>query len=113
MAQMLTKWLLNALVLLGISYIIPGFIVTSFPRAVLVALVLGLINQTLKPLLIILTLPINILSLGLFTFVINALLLMLVSWLLDGFAVSGFGTALIGALLISLANWLINSLLRE
>lgn len=113
MARTIAKWLLNALVLTGIPYLVSGFEVSSFSRAVLVALVLGLINATLKPLLVLLTLPINILTLGLFTFVINALLLMLVSWMLDGFEIAGFGTALIGALLISVANWIIGALVTK
>lgn len=107
---MLLRWILNALALLVVSYIVPGFEVASFWWALIVALVLGLVNALIRPILLILTLPINILTLGLFTFVINALMILLVSTLLEGFAVTGFGAALAGALLLWVISWFTNNI---
>lgn len=98
------RLLLNALIIYLIAFYLPGFAVHNFLTAIIVAVVLGLINVTLKPLLIILTLPINILTLGLFTFVINAALLLLTASIVKGFSVDGFSSALIASLLISLFN---------
>ncbi len=96
---------LNTLVIFVIAkFILPGFQVADFWTAFWVAIVLGLVNITIKPVLLILTLPINILSLGLFTFVINAFMLEIVSLLVKGFDISGFGTAFLGALIISLVH---------
>ena len=99
------RLLINAVALLGVAYLIPGFLVESFYTAMVVALVLGLINIFFKPILIILTLPINILTLGLFTFVINAALIWFVASFVEGFAVDGFGPALIGALVYSVFSY--------
>ena len=94
-------------------YLIEGIRVASFLSAVLAAAVLGVLNAFFRPILLILTLPINILSLGLFTFVINAMLLMMASGVIRGFSVDGFGTALLGAFLISIVSWLLNSFINE
>jgi putative membrane protein len=102
--RLIVRLLLNALIIYLIASYLPGFEVHNFFTAIIVAVVLGLINVTLKPLLIILTLPINILTLGLFTFVINAVLLLLTASLVKGFTVSGFWSALMASLLISLFN---------
>ena len=93
--------LINALALLGVTYLIPGFAVDSYYTAIIVALVLGVVNIFFKPIIVILTLPINILTLGLFTFVINALLLWMVARWVEGFNIESFMPALVGALIYS------------
>jgi len=84
------------------AYVVPGVYVQSFLVAMIAALVLGLINLTLKPILLILTLPINILTLGLFTFVVNAVLILLVAAIVNGFQVADFTTALIFGIVLSI-----------
>lgn len=107
----LINWIVSALVIFGIAYILPGVHVAGFTAALVVALVLGIINAFLKPVLIILTLPINILTLGLFTFVINALLILLVSKLVLGFIVDGFLWAFVFGIILSIANTLVHAFL--
>jgi len=87
--------------------------VKGFWSAFLAAAILGVLNALFRPVLIILTLPINILTLGLFTFVINAILVMMVSGVVGGFEVHGFWSALLGSLIISLVSWLLNSFINE
>lgn len=111
--NLILRWILNALVLLGVAYYLPGVAVSGFYAAMVAALVLGLINALIKPIIVLLTLPVNILTLGLFTFVINALMFWLASSVVKGFTVSGFGVAFLGALILSLASTLINSLLKK
>jgi putative membrane protein len=111
--NLLIRLVINALVILLVSHLVPGFEVASFYAALWVAIVLGLINITLKPLLIILTLPINILTLGLFTFVINALLLLLTASIVKGFEIHGFFWALVASLLISVFHMLATRLLAR
>lgn len=100
----ITKLLLTVLALLLVSNYVPGITVASFYIALIVAIVLGLVNLILKPILIILTLPITLLTLGLFTFVINAGLFWFVSTFIDGFTVDGFVPAFIGALVIAIVH---------
>lgn len=95
------------------AYILPGIKVNNFFTAIVVAIVLGVINAFLKPILIILTLPINVLTLGLFTFVINALLIMLTSFLVPGFYVTNFWWALLFSLVVSLITSFLNSLSKN
>ena len=102
MTSLLLRWLLNSGALLLIAYLYPGVTVESFFAALVAALVLGLVNAVIRPILVILTLPVTILTLGLFLFVINALLFWLVAETVPGFRVTGFGAALIGSLLYSL-----------
>jgi len=106
MRGMVVRWVVLTCGVLFISYLIEGIEVRGFGSAVLAAAVLGFLNVFFRPLLLVLTLPINILTLGLFTFVINALLLMMASGVISGFEVAGFWTAVLGALVISLINWL-------
>ena len=101
----ITKLLLTVLALLLVSNYVPGITVSSFYIALIVAIVLGLVNLVLKPILIILTLPITLLTLGLFTFVINAGLFWFVSTFIDGFTVDGFIPAFIGAFIIAIVHW--------
>lgn len=113
MPQLLLRWLLNALALIAAANLIPGFRIDSFFHALIAALVLGLVNALIRPLLIILTLPVNILTLGMFTFVINALMILLASTVVKGFFVAGFAPAFLGAIVLwlmsILTNWFIES----
>lgn len=96
------KWLLSALAVLITAYLLPGVVVASIWTAIVVALVLALLNVVIKPILIILTLPINLLTLGLFTFVINALIVMLAAAIVPGFQSGGFLNALLFSLLLTI-----------
>ncbi len=101
---MLINWVISALAILAAAYLLPGVHVTSFLTALVVAVVLGIINAVLKPILLILTLPINILTLGLFTFVINAFVIILAANLVPGFSVDGFWWALAFSIVLSIIN---------
>ena len=106
MLRILLRWALNALILLAIPYLLESVRVDSFYAALVAALCIGLVNALIRPMLILLTLPINILTLGLFTFVINGLLFWFVASFVKGFYVSGFWAAFWGALLYSLFSTL-------
>ena len=107
------RWLLLAAALLLVANIYSGVVVTSFGSALIAALVLGLFNALLRPLLVLLTLPVTVLTLGLFLFVINALMFYFAASVLDGFNVTGFGAALIGSLLYSLCGLVIDVALER
>ncbi|MRR52055.1 MAG: phage holin family protein [Rhodocyclaceae bacterium] len=111
MARILLGWLLNAVALLAVAYLLPSVHVDSFGAALVAALVLGLFNALVRPLLVLLTLPITLLTLGLFLLVINGLLFWAAGSLLDGFSVGGFWPGLFGALLYSLISGLLSSVL--
>ena len=111
MISVLVNWVVSAMVIFSIAYILPGTTVVDFTAALVVALVLGIINALLKPVLLILTLPINILTLGLFTFILNALLIILVSNIVPGFVVDGFLAALIFGIVLSVVNTVVHNLL--
>ncbi|HUP98465.1 MAG TPA: phage holin family protein [Usitatibacter sp.] len=111
MLTLIARWILNAAALLLVAYLYPGVQVESFTAAVIAALVLGLVNAVVRPLLVLLTLPVTILTLGLFLFVINALLFWLVAEIVPGFRVSGFVAALVGSVLFSLVTLLTSWLL--
>ena len=100
----LINWIVSALAILAAAYLLPGVHVTSFIAALVAAVVLGIINAIIKPVLLILTLPINILTLGLFTFVINALVILLAANLVPGFSVDSFWWALIFSVVLSIIN---------
>jgi putative membrane protein len=104
----LLRLILNALVLLLVAHLIQGFQVRSFGSALIAALVLGLLNALVRPILLIFTLPINILTLGLFTFVINALILWLAAALVPGFAIDRFSAALLAAIVMALINMVLS-----
>jgi len=108
--NILAKWLISALAVIISSYIVPGIVIVSFWTALWVALFLGLVNIFIKPIFILFTLPINILTLGLFTFVINALMVLLVSSIVKGFNVSGFLSALFFSIILSLVSYLLDNL---
>src|SRR5436190_22339768 len=106
--KMLVRWLLLAAALLLVAHVYPGVTVRSFGSAMVAALVIGLLNTLLRPILVLLTLPVTVLTLGLFLFVINALMFYFAASVLDGFHVAGFLAALIGSLLYSLCAMVID-----
>ena len=106
--KLILRWLLLAAALLLVAYLYPGVTVTSFTAAMIAALVLRLLNTIVRPLLVLLTLPVTLLTLGLFLFVINALMFWAAAGVLDGFNVNGFVAALIGSLIYSLCGMLID-----
>ena len=106
--KILVRWLLLAAALLLVAYLYPGVTVAGFPAALLAAFVLGLFNTLVRPLLVLLTLPVTLITLGLFLFVINALMFWAAASVLDGFNVAGFSAALIGSLLYSLCGMVID-----
>jgi putative membrane protein len=111
MLTLIARWIINAAALLLVAYLYDGVSVTSFFAAMMAALVLGLVNAVIRPILVLLTLPVTILTLGLFIFVINALLFWLVGNIVQGFEVKGFLAGLIGSILFSvitlLTSWLL------
>lgn len=104
MIQLLMNWLVASLAVGITAYLLPGVVVTDFFAALVTALVLGIINATLRPLIILFTLPLNILTLGLFTFVINAALVLLVGRIVPGFEVAGFWWAVLFSLVLMIVN---------
>lgn len=110
--QVLINWLVSALAVLISAYVLPGVHVENLLTALAVAVVLGIINSVLRPILLILTLPLNILTLGLFTLVINASLILLASLVVPGFAVDGFLWAVIFSIVLSLVNSFLNHLTK-
>ena len=111
--RLILLWVLNAVALLCVAYLMPSIHVASFGSAMLAALLLGLVNAVVRPLLLLLTLPVTLLTLGLFIFVINGLMFWLASSLLEGFAVGGFWPAVFGALVYSIVSWALTSLLVQ
>jgi putative membrane protein len=109
--KLLIVWIVNALSLLALPYLFDSIKVDSFYTAMIVAVVLGLVNAVIRPLLVVLTLPITIVTLGLFIFVINGLLFWFVASFVEGFSVAGFWPALFGAIAYSLISWLCSALL--
>jgi putative membrane protein len=107
----LLKWLLSAAALLFVAYVCPGVEVKSFVSALLAALVIGLFNTVLRPVLVVLTLPVTLVTVGLFLFVINALMFWAAAGVLEGFQVNGFGAALLGSLIYSACGLIIESAL--
>ena len=108
MLKILVRWLLLAAALLLVAHLYPGVTVKSFGAAMLAAFVLGLLNTLLRPILVLLTLPVTLVTLGLFLFVINALMFYFAAQLLDGLHVAGFAAALIGSLIYSLCGMVID-----
>src|SRR3954469_25208374 len=108
--RILLVWLLNALALIAVAYLVPSIHVASFTSALIAALVLGLVNAVIKPILILLTLPVTVLTLGLWILVINALLFWFVGFFVRGFVVDGFLAGLIGSILFSIVSWVLAAL---
>ncbi len=104
---MLRRWLILTVAICLTPYIVSGISVRSFIDALIAALILGILNIAIKPILQILTLPINLLTLGLFTLVINAILLEMVAWLIPGFSIVSFWSAILGGLFISIVSWIL------
>lgn len=111
--KLLVRWFLLAAALLLVARVAPGVGINGFTAALLAALVMGLLNTLVRPLLVLLTLPVTVLTLGLFLFVINALIFWLASDLLPGFQVEGFLAALLGSLLYSVAGTIIDSAIER
>ena len=111
--KLIAKWLLSAAALLAVAYLYSGVQIQSYSAAMIAALVIGLLNAVLRPVLVVLTLPVTVVTLGLFLFVINALMFWAAAGLLAGFNVSGFGAALIGSLIYTVLGIVIDSALQR
>jgi putative membrane protein len=111
--KLIIRWLLLAAALLLVTHLYRGVTVSSFGDAMLAAFVIGLFNTLVRPLLVLLTLPVTLLTLGLFLFVINALMFWWAASVLDGFNVTGFGAALIGSLIYSLCSMVIDTAMER
>lgn len=112
MVGLLLRWIINALSLLLTAHVIQGIEVQGFLAALIAVLVLGIANAIIRPILIFLTLPLNIMTLGLFTFVINGFILYMVGAVVEGIEISGFLAALAGTILLSVISSLANKLIR-
>src|SRR5687768_18080911 len=110
MLRLLIVWLINTLALAAVAYLMPSVGIASAGAAILAALVLGLVNTIIRPILVLLTLPVTVLTLGLFIFVINGLLFWMVASWLEGFEVAGFWSGVLGAIAYSLVSWLLSAL---
>jgi putative membrane protein len=111
MLKLLLVWVINAVALLAVAYLMPSIAVANFTTALVAALVLGLVNAVIRPVLVLLTLPATILTLGLFIFVINGLLFWFVGSFIQGFVVGGFWAGVIGAIVYSLISWALAAVL--
>ncbi|NHZ34917.1 MULTISPECIES: phage holin family protein [Massilia] len=111
--RLLLTWLINAVALCALPFLMSSVQVTNLVSALIAALVLGLVNTLIRPVLVLLTLPVTLLSMGLFILVINALLFWAVANLIDGFQVSGFWSAFIAAILYSIISWALSTLLLK
>jgi putative membrane protein len=111
--SLILRWVLNALALLVVAAVVPGFDLANFWSALIAALLLGLANALVRPILVILTLPITVVTLGLFIFVINALMLLLVSTIVKGFTIAGFVPALLAALVLWVLGMLFDTLIEQ
>ena len=113
MKGLIIRWLISAASLLVVSHVVPGFHVQSFMYALLAALFLGILNAVVRPILIILTLPLTIFTLGFFLLIINGFMLWLLSGLIKGIYIESFGSAFLGALILSCIGWLASSMINE
>jgi putative membrane protein len=113
MLKLIAKWLLSAAALLFVAYVYTGVDVSSFGAAMLAALVIGLLNTIVRPVLVVLTLPVTVLTLGLFLFVINAVVFWAAAAVLDGFQVRGFLAALVGSVIYTVLGVIIESALER
>ena len=113
MPGILIRWVTTTAAIVATAYLLDGIQVSGFLSAVFAAAILGILNAFFRPIALLVTLPINILSLGLFTFLINALMLKMASGIIPGFGVYGFWTAIFGSFLISVISWLLNSFISE
>ena len=113
MLRLIVTWILNALALFVLPYVIPSIHVESFGIALVAALVLAFINTLIRPILVLLTLPVTLLTLGLFIFVINGLLFWFVGSFVPGFHVAGFWTGVFGAIVYSIISWVLSALIPD
>jgi putative membrane protein len=113
MMNLLLAWLVNTVSLIAVAYLMPSIRVDTFVTALIAALVLGLVNAVIRPILVLLTLPVTLLTLGLFIFVINGLLFWLVGSFVKGFVVDGFWAGFLGAIVYSVISWLLSGLLLK
>jgi putative membrane protein len=113
MLRLLVVWLINTAALIAVAYLMPSVTISSFASALVAALVLGFLNAIVRPILVLLTLPVTVLTLGLFIFVINGLLFWAVSAFVPGFHVAGFWSAVLGAIVFSLVSWLLSALVLK
>jgi putative membrane protein len=111
--RLLLIWVFNAMALIAVAYFLPGIKVDGFGSALIAALVLGFVNTLIRPLLVLLTLPITVLTLGLFLLVINGFLFWFVGSVLKGFMVEGFWVAVLGAVLYSIFSWAMSTLISK
>jgi len=112
MTRLLLRWVLNAFALFFVMKLVPGIRIDQFSSLLVGALVIGLLNAFLRPIIILLTLPVTLLTLGLFTLVVNGFIFYLAAHLVDGFRVAGFGSAFVAALLFSLISFVLNLIFR-
>jgi putative membrane protein len=111
--RILLVWLVNTLALVAVAYLMPSITVSSFTSALVAALILGLVNAIIRPVLVLLTLPVTVLTLGLWIFVINGLLFWFVGSFVPGFVVHGFWAGVIGSILFSIVSWLLSALVLK
>lgn len=111
--KLIISWLLSAAALLAVAYLYSGVVVTSFTGALIAAAVLGALNMVVRPILVLLTLPVTLVTLGLFLFIVNALMFWAAAGLVSGFNVTGFGAALIGSLIYSVLQLAIDFVLER
>lgn len=111
--NLIIRLLINALAVFVLAYVLNGVTVDGYVGAIIVAVVLSILNLLVKPILVILTLPITIITLGLFLLVINAIIILLADKLVDGFSVSNFGTAILFSILLSILQWVLQSFLKD
>lgn len=109
--MILLSWLVNAIALVIVTRLVPGFSIDSLATALIAAIVLGLANALIRPVLLILTFPITLLTLGIFTFVVNGLMLSLAAWAIPGFSIAGFGTAILAAFVLWMVSLVLNAII--
>ena len=112
MMNLLIVWLVNTVSLIAVAYLMPSIRVDNFTTALIAALVLGLVNAVIRPVLVLLTLPVTLLTLGLFILVINGLLFWFVGSFIKGFVVEGFWAGFLGAIIYSLISWALSALVK-
>ncbi len=111
--KLLIRWLFNGIALVFTAYLLEGIEISGFGAALVAALVLGIVNAIIRPVFLLLTLPLNLLTLGLFTFVVNGIMLMLAAAVVSGFEIDGFFSALLGSVILSLTSSLLTSLVKD
>lgn len=111
--QLLVSLLINSVALLLTAYLVPGFYVANFVSALLASIVLGVVNTFIKPLLSLIALPLTLITLGLFAFVVNALVLFIVSWIVPGLDIAGWMPAILGGIVLAVVSTILSSVLKD